>query len=1442
MVFEHETIDGILRINVLNSIYGITIEDSPVVMGVVIDKILQVRKVERIILAETREYEYDFEQTAMLVELARVLDKLLNEYKILSISKVTAPGCEKLGPKWFANLQFIVLEMLKRDPIGAYVKVKREIRKIESKLKSSENLSARRCYAHYLKNALMPLKNSLEKTKIIQLVKDRLTGYRVGDRSLYREIFHPLIRPNFMLTRYMATPPKEGRLIERYTIGNNIRVEIFKIPGKVRPFYFIVPPEFRLPEEKYTLLDTARRYMAEHRPTRMELTEPERAREVFTNIGRDMIRELAASMRIRLTASEIEQLAAILCRYTAGFGILEILLADEKVQDVYINSPIGLTPVYIYHSDFEECETNLIPTREDAEAWATRFRMFSGRPLDEANPVLDTELLVPGGRARVCAITRTLSPEGLAYAFRRHREKPWTFPLFINAKMFDPLYAGLMSFIADGGRSCLVAGGRSAGKCVTGDTLIQLADGRIVPIKKIVNKIFRSQNSIKLGDDEIAIPQKLEVLTLDNDLKIRKARVAAVWKRKSPNKLIEVGTTNGRIVTTPEHPYITIHNGEIKSVEASDLKEGMIIAVPRRINIENTSMQNFSLFDLPDNLYAVGVHKQFLSEIKRTGLNLKEIAKELGISYNVLRYAKENRRYVKIEILKKFARRIGASKKIENSIKAIKGSTTSIPIKIPKIDEKFMSFLGYLFGDGSINKTKVEFHNSNEILRHEFMDICEKTFGIRGREEFPNKRTPKVTITSRALATFLHNIGIPYGRKSSKINLPDRFLKLGNNELKAFLRAYFSCDSYVAMNRREIETSTASKTMAKQLQLILLRFGIFSSISIKRVRGKKYYKILIEGENVNRFNQIGFSHPDKSRRLNYLVNKEWVHEEHCQLPGIEDLVLETFEELRVKLSRKERELLKIRPSVYQKRKWLLTEKKLRTFLNIFERRYKEILSLRDDIEKLRSYSLFLKLRKKLLIKLNRITEELKITYNEIGKTAKVSDKTVKRYLNGHITDLEKGNRILDATVALINSRFDGKSLNFLTTFKIAEEEFNPINVIKKIIKILNIEKKQLALLSGISITTLSSLGKRKLHPNNILKLIEGIEKIWEDINFGKIKNSLKKLKSFLDSDILWVKVKTIREIQPKEPYVYDLTVEPTHNFIANGMIVHNTSLLSALMLEIMKKFRICVVEDTLELPVVQLRNLGYNIERLKSRSVITRVEAELPADEALRVALRLGDSVLIVGEVRSKEAKALFEAMRIGAMANMVAGTIHGESPYGVFDRVVNDLGVPRTSFKAIDLITICSMLRSPDGIHRFRRVTELTEVRKHWREDPLDEGGFVALMEYDAKEDKLRPTDTLVNGESYVLNEIMKKVREWHDNWDAVWDNIELRAKIKQTMVDYARKLNRPDILEADWVVDSNEMFHIIGDKVRQEVGSLDSKIIYERWLEWFKNKLKEK
>ena len=249
----------------------------------------------------------------------------------------------------------------------------------------------------------------------------------------------------------------------------------------------------------------------------------------------------------------------------------------------------------------------------------------------------------------------------------------------------------------------------------------------------------------------------------------------------------------------------------------------------------------------------------------------------------------------------------------------------------------------------------------------------------------------------------------------------------------------------------------------------------------------------------------------------------------------------------------------------------------------------------------------------------------------------------------------------------------------------------------------------------------------------------------------------------------------------------------------------------------------------------------FFIDKVKSIEVINLKKPEHVYDLAIKSTQRfIGGFGGIL--LHNTEAKSLYEAMRVGALANVVAGTIHGDSPYGVFDRVVNDLGVPRTSFKATDIIVVANPIRSADGLHKWRRVTQITEVRKHWEQDPLLENGFSDLMKYDSKSDELQPSDDLINGDSEVLKSIAGSVKEWAGNWDAVWDNIMLRTKTKETLVKFATDQNDLDLLEASFVIQSNDEFHRISDRIKEEVGSLDSKRIFFEWNEWLKRAIKKR
>ncbi|MFW6024747.1 MAG: ATPase, T2SS/T4P/T4SS family [Candidatus Woesearchaeota archaeon] len=726
-----------------------SLEDDKVCMAETFDKLLEVPEATKVVFHQGRDYEYDEQQTKMLSEFAELYNKFLKDKERFGYDNFKAPGkYGKYMDSAYNKIRNDIFKLMKEDPIGSYVEIKREIRRQRIFLDKTIDINYDKFVNKYI-SILEYMEKEMKKTKLIVISKPYIMGYEFGNRDIYRNyLFHPRIKPDFMHTKVMTSYPSDGYEVDSYDVlGTDVTV--FEFEDTVQTLYHIIPPEFKLSEEEYELLELARSILSEHEPEQSDFVDPQRMRSIFKTVGKELLLELTSYRKMSLSEEDVERMSSILVRYTVGFGLVEILLADTKMQDVNINSPYGSTPVFIVHGDYGDCITNIYPTKAESESWAGKLRMLSGRPLDESNQILDTQIELPNASVRVSSITRPLDPSGLAFSFRRHRSDPWTLPLFIHVKSINYLAAGLLSFLIDGTRTFLICGTRSSGKS---------------------------------------------------------------------------------------------------------------------------------------------------------------------------------------------------------------------------------SFLG-------------------------------------------------------------------------------------------------------------------------------------------------------------------------------------------------------------------------------------------------------------------------------------------------------------------------------------------------------------------------------------------------------------------------------------------------------------------------GMMV-----------EIMRRYRILTLEDTLELPTDSLRELGFNIQPMKVASSLVKSGNEMSASNGIRSTLRLGDSSLIVGEVRSKEAVALYEAMRVGAAANVVAGTIHGDSPYGIYDRLVNDIGLPKTSFKATDIIIITNPIKSADGIHKMKRVLQITEVRKHWENDPMNEGAFVDLMKYNPEKDELEPTEELLNGDSEIIKDIAGKITDFVGNWDLVWENIKMRGKIKQHLVDIAHRTNDMDILEAGFVVKANDKMHRLIEKVRRDVGKVDHDEIFFRWKEWLNYELKKR
>lgn len=150
-----------------------------------------------------------------------------------------------------------------------------------------------------------------------------------------------------------------------------------------------------------------------------------------------------------------------------------------------------------------------------------------------------------------------------------------------------------------------------------------------------------------------------------------------------------------------------------------------------------------------------------------------------------------------------------------------------------------------------------------------------------------------------------------------------------------------------------------------------------------------------------------------------------------------------------------------------------------------------------------------------------------------------------------------------------------------------------------------------------------------------------------------------------------------------------------------------SSLLSALMFEFPISQRILTIEDTLELPGDYMRRMGYKVQTMLVDDRIQGTAASR-SDEALRVSLRLGESAIVMGEVRGEEARTLYQSMRAGRAGSAIMGTVHGDSAASVYRRMVFDMGIPAEAFTATDVIVTLGTVRDRRSGNLIRRVSEL--------------------------------------------------------------------------------------------------------------------------------------
>ena len=201
-----------------------------------------------------------------------------------------------------------------------------------------------------------------------------------------------------------------------------------------------------------------------------------------------------AERRIPLSTQDLSQLARDMIDEVTGFGPLEPLLRDSRINDVLVNGPEN---VFVEISGvLQRAQARFV---DDAHVVRVIRRILAplGRRLDEASPMVDARL--PDG-SRVNAIIPPLALDGPSISIRKfNRHHLSAEELIRNGSMTEECLQVMINAVQSR-RNILVSGGTGTGKTTMLNLISQYIPGneRILTIEDSAELVLNHQHVVRL--------------------------------------------------------------------------------------------------------------------------------------------------------------------------------------------------------------------------------------------------------------------------------------------------------------------------------------------------------------------------------------------------------------------------------------------------------------------------------------------------------------------------------------------------------------------------------------------------------------------------------------------------------------------------------------------------------------------------------------------------------------------------------------------------------------------------------------------------------------------------------------------------------------------------------------------------------------------------------
>ena len=398
---------------------------------------------------------------------------------------------------------------------------------------------------------------------------------------------------------------------------------------------------------------------------------------------------------------------------------------------------------------------------------------------------------------------------------------------------------------------------RKGGQCVSSDTLVQLEDGRLVPISqvapraRIVSYNFAnfSHGIYECADTFVRVPEEYYV--------------------------VETTRPKFKVSATGEHRFYTFsQSGQVSAVQASELKAGDRILISRRLQ-EPSSPSISTRFPATFRYSVTREGRELIKRIRRgCRLSQWQTSKATGLHQTEISQLERGERDLNEEKLR------AVTQFLCGDFAEFATKYASVRRSLPEyFSPDLLQLLGYIAGDANAGLNRIALYEERRQVAEAYARIAKSALELdyvpvrsvhkekQGRS-FAKKPYFETRIYFKEFVDALRQL-YPGLISTGLREIPEQIHRLDNFHLARFLRGLFDAEAN-CRERRRIGIAMRSGVLIKQLQLLLLRFGIAASYHtyVNRYGTRMHALDISDYDSLVAFRKhIGFTARDKARRL-----------------------------------------------------------------------------------------------------------------------------------------------------------------------------------------------------------------------------------------------------------------------------------------------------------------------------------------------------------------------------------------------------------------------------------------------------------------------------------------------------------------------------------------------------------------------------------------------